>query len=78
MQKMAIETNELLNVYVEDLDQRRIISANVSSSATTQRERESGEMDTKASRACSFCYFPVSLYLDLANKSYRACPHIEP
>ena len=39
MQKMAIETNELLNVYMEELDQRRRISANVSSSATTQRER---------------------------------------
>ena len=40
---MAIETNELLNVYMEELDQRRIISANVSSSATTQRERERGD-----------------------------------
>ena len=39
MQKMAIETNELLNVYMEELDQRRRISADVSSSATTQRER---------------------------------------
>ena len=39
MQKMAIETKELLNVYMEELDQRRIISANVSSSATIQRER---------------------------------------
>ena len=39
MQKMAIETNELLNVYMEEIDQRRITSANVSSSATTKRER---------------------------------------
>ena len=42
MQKMAIETNELLNVYMEELDQRRRISANISSSATTQRERGNG------------------------------------
>ena len=39
IQKMAIETNKLLNVYMEELDQRRITSANVSTSATSQRER---------------------------------------
>ena len=38
-QSMAIETNELLNVYMEEIDQRRITSANVSSSATTKRDR---------------------------------------
>ena len=51
MQKMAIVTNELLIVYMEEIDQRRITSPIVSSSATTQRERESGEMDSKVSRA---------------------------
>ena len=46
MQKMAIETNELLNMYMKEIDPRRITSANVSSSnASRERERESEQGD---------------------------------